>query len=95
MIDEWFRRVQAQKGAGQMSAKATTEDADVKILLGAIYQRLNRLTQEMGLIKLAILKEGTAAPSPGSLSALGGAWSGIEISEEDIGKARISLPGEL
>jgi hypothetical protein len=78
-----------------MSAKATTEDVDVKILLGAIYQRLNRLAQEMGLIKLAILKEGTTGPSPGGFSALGGAWSGIEISEEDIAKARISLPGDL
>ena len=78
-----------------MSAKATTEDVDVKILLGAIYQELSRLAQDIGLIRLAILKEDTAGPSPGGLRALGGAWRGINISEEDIGKARISSPEDL
>ena len=76
-----------------MSAKATTEGVEVKILLGAIYQRLNRLAQEIGLIKLAILKEGTGAASTGGFGALGGAWSGTEISEKDIARARISLRG--
>jgi hypothetical protein len=78
-----------------MSAGATTEDLDVKILLGAIYQRLNLLAQDMGLLKLAILERGAPAPSPGAFSSLGGAWRGIEISEQDIGEARISLPGDL
>jgi hypothetical protein len=78
-----------------MSAKATTEDVDVETLLGAIYQRLNLLAQDIGPIRLAILKEGTRGPSPGAFSALGGPWSGIEISEEDIEQARISLPGDL
>jgi len=78
-----------------MRAKTTTEDVDVKTLLGAIYQRLNLLAQDIGLMRLAILKEGTTGPSPGAFSALGGAWSGTEISEEDIEEARISLPGDL
>ncbi len=78
-----------------MSTKAATEDVDVKILLGALYERLNQLAQDMGLIRMAILKEGTTGPSPGAFSALGGAWNGIEISDEDIEAARISLPGDL
>jgi len=71
-----------------MSAKTTTEDLDVKTLLGAIYQRLNLLAQDIGLIRLAILEGGAPAPSPGPLSSLGGALRGIEISEEDIEEAR-------
>ncbi len=78
-----------------MSAKSTTEGVDVKILLGAIYQELSRLAQDIGLIRLAILKEGTACPSPGGFRALGGAWRGIDISEEDIERVRISLPEDL
>ncbi len=78
-----------------MSGEAVTEDVDVKILLGAIYERVNQLAQDLGLIRMAILKQGTTGPSPGALSALGGAWSGIEISDEDIEAARISLPGDL
>jgi hypothetical protein len=78
-----------------MNAKATTEELDVKVLLGAIYQRLNRLAQDVGLIRLAILKEGAGGPSPGAFSALAGAWSGAEISEQDIEDGRISLPGDL
>ncbi len=78
-----------------MSAKATTEDLNVKVLLGAIYQRLNLLAQDIGLMRLAILEGGAPAPAPGTFSALGGAWRGIEISEGDIEQARISLPGDL
>jgi hypothetical protein len=78
-----------------MSTKAATEDVDVKILLGALYTRLNQLAQDMGLIRMAILKEGTMGPSPGALSALGGAWKGVEISDQDIEAARVSLPGDL
>ena len=78
-----------------MRGKAATEDVDVKILLGAMYQRLNQLAQDMGLIWMAILKEGAAGPSPGAFTALGGAWNGIDVSDEDIEEARISLPGDL
>jgi hypothetical protein len=78
-----------------MSTKAATEDVDVRVLLGAIYQRVNRLAQDIGLIRLALLKESATAPSPGAFSALEGAWSGIEITDQDIEKARITLPGGL
>lgn len=78
-----------------MRAKTTTEDLDVKTLLGAIYQRLNLLVQDIGLVRLAILEGGAPAPTPGAFSSLGGAWRGIEISEGDIEQARISLPGDL
>jgi hypothetical protein len=83
------------RGCGRMSTKAATEDVDVKILLSAVYQRLNQLAQDMGLIRMAILKEGTTGPSPGAFSAFGGAWRGIEISEQDIQEARFSVPGDL
>lgn len=78
-----------------MNAKAATEELDVKVLLGAIYQRLNRLAQDVGLIRLAILKEGAGGPCPGAFSGLAGAWRGVEISDQDIEGARISLPGDL
>jgi hypothetical protein len=78
-----------------MSTKSATEDVDVRILLADIYQRLNRLAQDIGLIKLALLKESATGPSPGAFSALGGAWSGTEISDQDIEEARIRLPGDL
>lgn len=75
--------------------KATMKDAKVVTLLSAIYQRLNLLEQHVGLLKLATLDKDISAPSGRTFGSLRGAWRGIDISEEDIEKAQISLPNDL
>lgn len=75
--------------------KATMKDVEVVTLLSAIYQRLNLLEQHVGLLKLATLDKNISSPSRRTFKSLRGAWTGTNISEEEIEKAQISLPNDL
>jgi len=78
-----------------MKANISIKDIDITTLLGAIYQRLNLLEQHIDLLRLVTLKESTSASSKQTFRSLRGIWAGIEISEEDIEEAQISLPDDL
>ena len=60
-----------------------------------IYDKVKALEQEILKIKIALLKSGRIKKSKEPIS-LEGIWEGVEITEEDIERAKKSLfPGDV
>jgi len=78
-----------------MKGNVTIKDLNVATLLGAIYQRLNLLAQDIGVMRLVTLDKSASTLSKRTFKSLRGTWTGVDISEEDIEEARISLPSDL
>ncbi|MGB9857986.1 MAG: hypothetical protein ACPLKX_07605 [Dictyoglomaceae bacterium] len=55
-----------------------------------IYDKVKELEREIWKIKIALLKSGSIKRSKKSIS-LEGIWKGVEVTEEDIERAKKSL----
>jgi len=78
-----------------VKGNTTVKDLKGATLLGAIYQRLNLLAQDIALMRIVTLDNNASPPTKRTFKSLRGVWRGLNISEDDIEKAQVSLPNEV